>query len=272
MSAFEFRTTPAIYVESGAAARLGQILRKRYSQERVCLVTDRFLHESGLLDPALADLKANGWTVQVIDDVIADPPEHIVLQATERARQAKTEIVVGLGGGSSMDVAKLLAVLLASPWIFYQIWAFVASGLHPHERRFVRRLAWAGALLFAAGTLFFLGVIAPGVFRFFIRFDLGLDYLSYQPGIGKTVDFILVLALVFGLAFQTPMAIISAQRMGLVSLDALRRNRKYVFLACFVVGAIATPPDVISQIALALPLYALYEAALVFCRLTSSPK
>ncbi|MGO3841697.1 MAG: iron-containing alcohol dehydrogenase, partial [Alcaligenes pakistanensis] len=73
-----------------------------------------FLHESGLLDPALADLKANGWTVEVIDDVIADPPEHIVLQATERARQAKTEIVVGLGGGSSMDVAKLLAVLLAS--------------------------------------------------------------------------------------------------------------------------------------------------------------
>ena len=114
MSAFEFRTTPAIYVESGAAARLGQILRKRFSQERVCLVTDRFLHESGLLDPALADLKANGWTVQVIDDVIADPPEHIVLQASERARQAKTEIVVGLGGGSSMDVAKLLAVLLAS--------------------------------------------------------------------------------------------------------------------------------------------------------------
>ena len=114
MSAFEFRTTPAIYVESGAAARLGQILRKRFSQERVCLVTDRFLHESGLLDPALADLKANGWTVEVIDDVIADPPEHIVLQATERARQAKTEIVVGLGGGSSMDVAKLLAVLLAS--------------------------------------------------------------------------------------------------------------------------------------------------------------
>src|SRR5690606_5200204 len=153
MSAFEFRTTPAIYVESGAAARLGQILRKRFSQARVCLVTDRFLHESGLLEPALADLKANGWTVQVIDDVIADTPEHIVLQETERARQARTEIVVGLGGGwpmhvgadviaddaenvvlqasvrarqaraeivvglgggSSMDVAELLAVLLAS--------------------------------------------------------------------------------------------------------------------------------------------------------------
>ena len=171
-----------------------------------------------------------------------------------------------------MKASAVLAVLLASPWIFYQIWAFVASGLLPHERRFVRRLSWAGALLFATGTLFFLGVIAPGVFRFFIRFDLGLDYLSYQPGIGKTVDFILVLALVFGLAFQTPMAIISAQRMGLVSLDALRRNRKYVFLACFIVGAIATPPDVISQIALALPLYALYEAALLVCRFWSPPE
>jgi alcohol dehydrogenase len=114
MSTFEFRTVPSILVEAGAAARLGAVLRERFALERLCLVTDRFLHRSGLLDPALASLKASGWTVQVIDEVVADPPDHVVLAAVEQARAADTQIVVGLGGGSSMDVAKLLAVLVGS--------------------------------------------------------------------------------------------------------------------------------------------------------------
>ncbi|MGB3289889.1 MAG: iron-containing alcohol dehydrogenase [Burkholderiaceae bacterium] len=112
MKTFEFRTVPCIIVEAGAAGRLGPLLRGRHSQTRLCLVTDHFLHASGVLDGALASLKEAGWQVQVIDDVIADPPEHIVLQAAEQARQAGAEIIVGLGGGSSMDVAKLLAILL----------------------------------------------------------------------------------------------------------------------------------------------------------------
>jgi alcohol dehydrogenase len=114
MSPFEFRTVPSVLVEAGAAARLGAVLRERFALERLCLVTDRFLHRSGLLDPALASLKASGWTVQVIDDVVADPPDHVVQAAVELARAADTQIVVGLGGGSSMDVAKLLAVLVGS--------------------------------------------------------------------------------------------------------------------------------------------------------------
>lgn len=114
MSPFEFRTVPSVLVEAGVAARLGTVLRERFALQRLCLVTDRFLHRSGLLDPALASLKAAGWTVQVIDDVVADPPDHVVLAAAELARSADTQIVVGLGGGSSMDVAKLLAVLIGS--------------------------------------------------------------------------------------------------------------------------------------------------------------
>ncbi|MBT2793935.1 iron-containing alcohol dehydrogenase [Paraburkholderia strydomiana] len=110
--AFRFQTVPTLIVEFGAARRLGALLRAQFpALERLCVVTDGFLHKSGLLDPALADLAAHGWNATVIDDVIADPPEHIVLEATARARSAGAEIVLGLGGGSSMDVAKLIAAL-----------------------------------------------------------------------------------------------------------------------------------------------------------------
>lgn len=113
MQPFRFQTVPTIVTEFGAARRLGELLREQYpAHKRVCLVTDGFLHKSGLLAPALADLLKHGWEVTVIDDVIADPPEHIVLEAAERARKAQAEVVLGLGGGSSMDVAKLLAVLV----------------------------------------------------------------------------------------------------------------------------------------------------------------
>ncbi|CAH2899094.1 MAG: Alcohol dehydrogenase [uncultured Paraburkholderia sp.] len=111
-NAFRFQTVPTLIVEFGAARRLGALLRAQFpALERLCVVTDGFLHKSGLLDPALADLAAHGWNATVIDDVIADPPEHIVLEATARARSAGAEIVLGLGGGSSMDVAKLIAAL-----------------------------------------------------------------------------------------------------------------------------------------------------------------
>ena len=166
-----------------------------------------------------------------------------------------------------MKASLVLAALISSPWIFYQLWAFVSAGLHTHERRFVHVVAPASAGLFAGGVLFFLLVIAPWVFKFFMKFDLGIDYLTYQHGVGKTADFILVLALVFGIAFQTPIAIVFAERMGLVSVEMLCKARKYVFLGMFVVGAVCTPPDVISQIALAIPLYILYEGGVLVCRI-----
>lgn len=114
MSPFEFRTVPSVIVEYGSARRLGAILRERYRQKRLCLITDAFLHRSGLLGPALASLKQADWDVSVIDGVVADPPEDVVLAAAEQARAGGAEIVLGLGGGSSMDVAKLIAVLLGS--------------------------------------------------------------------------------------------------------------------------------------------------------------
>ena len=113
MNPFSFQTVPRIVMESGAAARLGPLLAGRYAVGRVCVVTDAFLHRSGLLAPSLASLAAAGWQVLVVDDVRADPPDHVVEAVTERARVFGAQVVVGLGGGSSMDVAKLVAVLLA---------------------------------------------------------------------------------------------------------------------------------------------------------------
>lgn len=114
MNTFEFRTVPALVVEFGGARRLGAILRERFAQKNLCLVTDAFLHKSGMLAPALDSLREAGFAVQVIDDVVADPPEDVVLAAAQRARDAEAEVILGLGGGSSMDVAKLIAVLAGS--------------------------------------------------------------------------------------------------------------------------------------------------------------
>jgi alcohol dehydrogenase len=114
MNPFEFRTVPALIVEYGAARRLGGLLRERFDQSRLCLVTDAFLHRSGMLTPALLSLHEAGWQVEVIDDVVADPPEDVVLKSAQRARAAGAELILGLGGGSSMDVAKLIAVLSGS--------------------------------------------------------------------------------------------------------------------------------------------------------------
>lgn len=111
MNTFYFQTVPALLSEFGACQRLGSILRERFDKQRLSLVTDAFLFQSGLLQPTLDSLAAAGWKVCVISDVVADPPEAVVLAATEKSRQFEAELIVGLGGGSSMDVAKLIAVL-----------------------------------------------------------------------------------------------------------------------------------------------------------------
>lgn len=113
MQAFSFQTVPQLVIERGVSARLGALLAARFSATRLCVVTDGFLHRSGLLDATLASLRGAGYEVLVIDDVQPDPPDQVVEAVTAHARAFGTELVLGLGGGSSMDVAKLVAVLLA---------------------------------------------------------------------------------------------------------------------------------------------------------------
>jgi len=161
-----------------------------------------------------------------------------------------------------MKISLIAGLIISSPWVFYQLWMFVSAGLYPHERRYVKTAVPFSVVLFVTGALFFLFVVAPISLAFFLKFGdiIGVDsnwtFLKY-------VSFVTMLMLVFGLGFQTPIAIYILSRTGLVSIDTLHRSRKYVLLAVFIVAAIATPPDVISQITLAVPLYALFELGIL---------
>ncbi|MEI2625933.1 MAG: iron-containing alcohol dehydrogenase [Giesbergeria sp.] len=111
---FEFHTVPLIRVEWGGAGRLAELLAEKFAQRNILIVTDPGLVKAGLIEPIVSNLRANGYSVAIFDAVVADPPEDVVLAAVEYGRQVKPGVILGLGGGSSLDVAKLLAVLLAS--------------------------------------------------------------------------------------------------------------------------------------------------------------
>lgn len=166
-----------------------------------------------------------------------------------------------------MKIALISGLILTCPWVFYQLWMFVAAGLYTHERRYVRQAVPFSAALFIAGALFFLFVVAPLSLRFFLAFG-DLVGVAANWTLEKYVSFVTILMLVFGLAFQTPIAIFILVRTGLVAVETLRSVRKYVVLGTVVVAAVVTPPDVISQITLAIPLYALYELGLLLAHLS----
>jgi len=171
-----------------------------------------------------------------------------------------------------MKIATIAGLIISSPWIFYQLWLFVGAGLYPHERRYVHIAIPFSAALFATGALFFLFVVAPISLRFFVGFGkfIGVDA---KWTLEKYISFVTMLMLVFGVGFQTPIAIFVLNRTGLVSIQALHRSRKYVLLAVFVVAAVATPgPDVISQVTLAIPLYFLFELGIMLSYFTGRKK
>ena len=165
-----------------------------------------------------------------------------------------------------MKVSFIAGLILTCPWVFYQIWMFIAAGLYAHERRYVRTAVPFSAALFIAGALFFLFIVAPISLRFFLGFG-DLMLVASQWTLQRYISFVTILMLVFGIAFQTPIAIFILNRTGLVSLDAMRKARKYVFLGVFVVSAVVTPPDVISQVTLGFPLYALFELGILLAQL-----
>jgi sec-independent protein translocase protein TatC len=170
-----------------------------------------------------------------------------------------------------IKVCLFFGLLITSPWVFWHLWAFVSSGLYKHERKYIHIVTPISASLFIIGSVFFLMVIAPLAFGFFIKFNDRLALTSNWT-FQSYINMVLMLTLVFGIAFQLPIAIVFAERMGLVSVEMLTKGRKFVILGLVIVAAMATPPDVISQIALALPLYALFECSIVFCRLTRKRK
>jgi sec-independent protein translocase protein TatC len=164
-----------------------------------------------------------------------------------------------------LKTSLLFGLIISCPWVFYHLWKFVSAGLYRHERKLVYYIVPVSAFLFITGTVFFIIVVAPLVMTFFIKFDPGV-YVERNFTFQSYVNMILVLTFVFGAAFQMPIFIIALERMGLVSIERLRSSRKIVIMALVVISAMATPPDVISQISLAVPLYGLYEGSLLFIK------
>src|SRR5674476_743415 len=160
-----------------------------------------------------------------------------------------------------LKVALMAAFLIALPYILYQIWRFVAPGLYAHEKRLVWPLIIASTILFFCGMAFAYFVVFPVVFGFITA--SAPQGVAVMTDIDKYLSFVLTMFMAFGMAFQVPVAVVLLVRMGFVTVAKLREARPYMVVGAFVVGAIFTPPDVVSQSMLALPLWLLYEAGIV---------
>jgi len=165
-----------------------------------------------------------------------------------------------------MKSVLLTAFVISLPHTLYQIWAFVAPGLYTYERRLIWPLISASTLLFLCGMAFSYFLVFPVVFGFIS--NTAPDGVAVMTDIGNYLDFAMSLFIAFGLAFEVPVAVVLMVKTGIVSVASLREARSYVVVGAFVVGAIVTPPDVISQFMLAMPLWLLYEAGILVANLT----
>jgi len=169
---------------------------------------------------------------------------------------------------ATLKLSFYLALMLAMPIVLYQVWAFVAPGLYKKEKHFAFPLLASSIVLFYAGLAFAYFVVFPLIFKFVVAFTP--ESVSYMPDITDYIGFVMMLVLVFGLAFETPVATVLLVWTGITSVEKLGTARPYVFLGAFVVGMLLTPPDVISQIMLAIPVYLLYEIGIIMAKLFKS--
>ncbi len=156
----------------------------------------------------------------------------------------------------------MVCIFIAIPWILYQVWAFVAPGLYTHEKRLVFPMLVSSTVLFYLGVAFAYFVVFPLVFGFFT--SVAPEGVEVSTDIGRYLDFVITLFFAFGIAFEVPVATVLVVAMGITTPDQLRKVRPYVFVAAFIVGMFLTPPDIISQTLLAVPMWLLYEIGILF--------
>ena len=173
-----------------------------------------------------------------------------------------------------VKVTLLVAFILALPWVLYQMWAFVAPGLYSHEKKLIAPLVISSSLLFVAGVAFCYFLVFGVVFRFVNNF--APKSISVAPDIDSYFGFVMTMFIAFGLTFEVPIVVIVLVRMGIVSVEKLRQIRPYVIVGAFVLAAVVTPPDIMSQLLLAVPLCILFELGLLvaplFVKLTQAPE
>jgi len=160
-----------------------------------------------------------------------------------------------------------VALFLAMPVVIYQLWAFVAPGLYRHEKRFAVPLLISSILLFYIGIVFAYFFVFPVMFQFFAASTP--HGVAMMTDISAYLDFVLTMFLAFGAAFEVPVAVVLLVLTGVVKLEKLKENRGYVLIGIFIVAALLTPPDAVSQCIMAIPMYLLYEGGLLMARILS---
>jgi sec-independent protein translocase protein TatC len=169
-----------------------------------------------------------------------------------------------------LKVTLMTGFVVALPYVLFQAWAFVAPGLYQHEKRLALPVIVTSFLFFLVGMAFAYFVVFPIAFGFFASY--APSGVQMMTDIDKYLSFVLTMFLAFGLTFETPVIVVVLVRLGVVSLEKLKGARPYVIVGAFVVGAIFTPPDVISQLLLAVPLWLLYEVGLFIARFVAAPR
>ena len=214
-----------------------------------------------LLAFAIACIPALYFSAELYD-VLAAP---LIASLPQGSRMIATGVITPFL--IPMKIAFMAGFLGALPFILYQAWAFVAPGLYAHEKRLVLPLVVASTVLFLLGMVFCYFIVFGKVFAFIASF--APKSISVAPDIEAYFNFVLGMFLAFGLAFEVPVVVVVLVIAGLVNVEQLREWRGYVVVAIFVVAAIVTPPDVVSQIALAIPMCLLYEVGIIFAQLVT---
>lgn len=199
---------------------------------------------------------------QEIYDLLAHP---LIATLPKDTRMIATGVVTPFF--VPVKVTALVAFVLALPFVLYQAWAFVAPGLYAHERRLALPLVAGSVLLFLAGMAFCYFFVFRMAFGFIAGF--APESVQLAPDIEQYLSFVMTMFIAFGVTFEVPVVVILLVRAGLVSVAKLREIRPYVIVGAFIVAAIVTPPDVVSQILLAVPLCLLYEAGILIARAIS---
>jgi len=169
-----------------------------------------------------------------------------------------------------LKVSFFSGIVIASPYILYQIWKFISPGLYPHEKRYVIPFVIVATFFFTAGILFAYFVVFPFGFKFFISFQN--EYIKALPSLKQYLSFCLKLLFAFGVIFDLPVFMFFMAKIGIVNSKLLIKNRKYVIVLIFVVAAILTPPDIFTQFCMALPLLLLYEISILVVKFVERGK
>ncbi len=195
----------------------------------------------------------------VIYDLLAAP---MLASLPEGTRMIATGVITPFM--VPVKVTMMAAFVVSLPVVLYQVWAFVAPGLYRHEQRLALPLIVSSSLLFLAGMAFCYFVVFKTVFNFIATF--APESITPAPDIEAYLGFVMTMFLAFGITFEVPVAVILLVRMGIVTITQLQQARGYVVVGAFVIAAVVTPPDVVSQFLLAVPLWVLYEVGILLAR------